>query len=174
MDSLLGIIGSISFCFLFAAAAISKVRDLSGFRNILSAYQLLPAVFTGSAAAIIILTEILLAALWTVPHYRVLASYASIFVLVAYALAITVNLLRSRNYISCGCGEDQPISWWLVVRNGVYAAFAGVVSTIEIGRFDWSGPEVLIIVVSLTTIFFLERITATLLANASHLSDWRR
>ena len=61
-----------------------------------------------------------------------------------------------------------------MVRNGVYAVCAGVVSTIEIGRFDWSGPEVLIIVVSLTTIFFLERITATLLANASHLSDWRR
>lgn len=174
MDPLLGIIGSISFCLLFAAAAISKINDLTGFRKILAAYQLVPTVFIGSVVAIIILVEILLAALWTVPHYRALASYASIFVLVAYALAITVNLLRSRNYISCGCGEDQPISWWLVVRNGVYVSCAGVVSAIEIAQFEWNGPRVLVIAIALTTIIFLERITATLIVNASHLSDWRR
>ena len=80
MDPLLGIIGSISFCLLFAAAAISKINDLTGFRKILAAYQLVPTVFIGSVVAIIILVEILLAALWTVPHYRALASYASIFV----------------------------------------------------------------------------------------------
>lgn len=174
MDPLLGIIGSVSFCLLFATAAIGKIRDLTEFRKVLVAYQLLPAIFVKTAATIIIVLEVLLAALWTAPDYRVLASYSSIFLLVSYAAAITINLCRSRHYISCGCGDDQPISWWLVVRNGIYATCAGILSVIGAERFQWNWPELLLIVISLTTIIFLDRIAATLIVNASSLSDWRR
>lgn len=41
--------------------------------------------------------------------------------MVIFTVAITINLLRGRKDISCGCGGvmgNHKISWWLVVRNG--------------------------------------------------------
>jgi hypothetical protein len=41
-----------------------------------------------------------------------------------YGAAITINLLRGRQHIDCGCGGDgTPISWGLVLRNAVLLAF---------------------------------------------------
>ncbi|MGO4119283.1 MauE/DoxX family redox-associated membrane protein, partial [Rhizobium ruizarguesonis] len=40
--------------------------------------------------------------------------------LVVYSVAITINLVRGRNEISCGCGGvlgTHNLSWKLVIRN---------------------------------------------------------
>jgi hypothetical protein len=56
-----------------------------------------------------------------------------------YAAAMAVNLLRGRRQIDCGCGgEVHPLSWMLVLRNGVLAAAGLAVAGPTIEReLEW-------------------------------------
>ncbi|MBJ6950286.1 hypothetical protein JG666_23760, partial [Vibrio cholerae] len=53
----------------------------------------------------------------------------AVLLLLVYSVAISINLLRGRKEISCGCGGvlgNHKLSWMLVVRN----LFIGAVSVI--------------------------------------------
>jgi hypothetical protein len=55
------------------------------------------------------------------------ALQGAILLLLLYAGAIGLNLLRGRVLLDCGCGgRSQPISWWLVGRNLALAGAAGL------------------------------------------------
>lgn len=109
---------------VFLSAAIAKMRNWPIFQGVVANYRLLPQVLVGPVtyalppveAAIGILLPTGLFAPWT--------EAAAAWLLVAFAVAMGINLLRGRRHIDCGCFQGtlkQPLSWTLVSRNALLA-----------------------------------------------------
>lgn len=109
--------------FLWAGSA--KARDLPRFRAALDDYRLLPAFAVAPAALAIPFAELGLAA--TLP-WTALCPWPEIgggALLLLFAGAMAVNLLRGRRDIACGCSfgaRDSGLDWTLVGRNVLAAA----------------------------------------------------
>lgn len=107
---------------ILASAAIHKMRFSADFLAALAGYRLMPAMT--------------LKFWWAVPAVEVMAvielllslaqsRWLSLALFTVYGIAISVNLIRGRTHIDCGCGGDStPIGWGLVLRNGVLAGLA--------------------------------------------------
>ena len=121
------------------AAAWHKLSEREGFTGALEAYKLLPTRAVLPVARLLPLIEIALGIGVLVPLTRQAALPTLALLLLAYAVAIGINLLRGRSQIDCGCGgEAHALSWGLVLRNAVLAGAALVVSGPTRGRdFEW-------------------------------------
>jgi hypothetical protein len=110
---------------LFAGAAIHKFRDLRRFDEIFAAYGLLPWAARLRLSRAVPLLEALVAVGLLLEVTRTTAACVGIVLLLAYAAAITVNLVRGRRELACGCGgpdDRRPIAPWMVWRNILVAA----------------------------------------------------
>jgi len=115
---------------LFGGAAIHKFRDLRRFDEIFAAYGLLPLAARLRLSRAVPLLEALVAAGLLPDATRLAAACVGIVLLLAYAGAITVNLLRGRRELACGCGgpdDRRPIAPWMVWRNVLFAAMLSTV-----------------------------------------------
>ena len=120
LDPALGLLIVAGCALLFAAAAVHKLRSPAHFTEVFAAYAVIwaPGRRAGIAAAI--------------------------GLLLAYALAIAVNLRRGRRTLDCGCGpasHARPIAAWMVWRNLLLALAAAAAilpwSMRGIGPTDW-------------------------------------
>jgi uncharacterized membrane protein YphA (DoxX/SURF4 family) len=114
---------------LFSSAAIHKARDLQRFSEIFTAYGLIPLPPRWPLAPAVPLLEALVAIGLLLKAARPVAVYVGIALLLAYAVAIAVNLSRGRRDLACGCGgpdERRPIAPWMVWRNILLAALLAV------------------------------------------------
>jgi len=108
----------VSAALLFLSAAIHKLRDLWRFREVFAAYRLLPA--GRHLAPIVPALELAVAVGLLFENLRTLAVWIGIALLLAYAVAIAINLARGRRDLDCGCAgpnDRRPISAWMVWRN---------------------------------------------------------
>lgn len=109
---------------LFAGAAIHKLRDLRRFDEIFAAYGLLPLAARLRLSRAVPVLEALVAAGLLLDVTRIAAACVGIVLLLTYAGAIAVNLLRGRRELACGCGgpdDRRPIAPWMVWRNILFA-----------------------------------------------------
>ncbi len=109
---------------LFAAAAFHKLRDLRRFDEIFAAYGLLPWAARLRLSRAVPLLEACVAGGLLPDVTRSAAACVGIVLLLVYAGAITVNLLRGRRELACGCGgpdDRRPIAPWMVWRNILFA-----------------------------------------------------
>lgn len=112
---------------VLARAAWHKARDLRAFAAAVADYRLLPGAWAAAAAAGFLVAEIGLAGGLLLPPVARAASLGAGALLCLYAAAIGTNLLRGRRHIDCGCAgpaRRQPLSGWLVARNGALVAAA--------------------------------------------------
>ena len=134
LDPLITLAVALGFSILFFTSGWHKARAFAQFKLILADYQLLPEVLVTPASIVIVVGELILAALWIsvalTPTYAAQCSLASAVLLAAYAFAVAINLARGRVHISCGCGvpgasdSDQPLSTGILFRNGALVLFA--------------------------------------------------
>ena len=128
---------------LFIEAVIHKSSAYKDFVGIISGYRLIPISLVWSAAALVIFAEFLaiISLLLMLPFLKYLAAV----MLVGYAIAIQINVVRGRTEIDCGCGgQSLPISQSLVSRNLVIAIFlawstntVGFTGLVELGLAYW-------------------------------------
>jgi hypothetical protein len=114
---------------LFASAGIHKLRDLARFTEIFAAYRLLPQAAARRLAWFIPGLELVVAMSLPWESSRSLAVPSAIALLLAYASAMGVNLLRGRRDLDCGCGaarDRRAIAAWMVWRNLFLAAALGI------------------------------------------------
>jgi hypothetical protein len=120
---------------MFAAAALHKARDLRAFAATLRNFRCTPAVAVPAAAVALVAVELAVAvALLAAPRP---GAGAALALLALYSGAIGLNLARGRRDIDCGClgpGHRQPLSEWLLLRNGAAAAAAGLLLLPEQAR----------------------------------------
>lgn len=108
---------------IFAIAALGKMQGWHEFKGTLGAYEILPEWLVTPAAMMLVpaelLTALALIAGWSTPAFSILAAA----MLVVFAAAMAINLVRGRTSIDCGCFQSskQTIEWRLVVRNVVCA-----------------------------------------------------
>lgn len=108
------------FSFMFLSAGMSKLRHQTYSQQALEAYQLVPKSLTGFLNRSLASMELLLVPALILPLSQSMAVYVAALLLLVYAMAIAINLLRGRKRLDCGCnGPDskQSISWWMVLRN---------------------------------------------------------
>ncbi len=111
------------------AAAWHKVSERDVFVGALQAYRLLPPGAAPALARVLPGIEIGLGIGILLPAGRQAALLAAAALLAVYAAAMTINLLRGRREIDCGCGgEGHPLSWGLVGRNLVLIGIALLIS----------------------------------------------
>ena len=107
------------------AAAWHKLSEREVFAGALQAYRLLPAGLASALARVLPSVEIGLGVGVLLPASRQAALLATAALLAVYAGAMTINLVRGRREIDCGCGGDtHPLSWGLVGRNAVLIGIA--------------------------------------------------
>ncbi|MGR8949287.1 MAG: MauE/DoxX family redox-associated membrane protein [Gammaproteobacteria bacterium] len=112
---------------LFALSALSKARHFSIFRATLMDYEIVPQPILGAAAALVLALEASIVLLVWVPGIAPLGMSLAVGLLLIYAVAIGINLLRGRRNIDCGCtgpAVRQSLSAWLLLRNTVLALVA--------------------------------------------------
>lgn len=115
---------------LFAGAAGHKLRDLRRFDEIFRAYGLLPPAGRLRLSHAVPALELMVAAGLLLDGARTAAAGVGILLLLAYATAIAVNLLRGRRDLACGCGgpdDRRPIAPWMVWRNLLIAIALGTI-----------------------------------------------
>lgn len=129
LDPVFVIILRLGLSALFMVSAANKSKNFSAFLAALADYRILPQALQTVSAVILLATEWLTAIAllhfgWAWPP-----ALAAVLLLL-YATAISVNLLRGRNHIDCGCygpaHRTVTLSWLLVIRNTVLAAAAAL------------------------------------------------
>ncbi len=129
IDPAIGTLLAGAFALLFASAALHKVRDLALFAQILAAYRVLPGA--SGLAWLVPLAEVFVGAGLLLPGTRAAAAALGAGLLLLYALAMAVNLVRGRRELACGCGgpnERRPIGAWMVWRNLLLAGALALVT----------------------------------------------
>lgn len=119
---------------VFAAASTSKFRALAPFRATLRDYGLVPEWSVPWLAGALPAAEILVAPGLPFPMLQPWPSVAAGALLVVFAVAMAVNLLRGRTQMECGCTfsgkaggakASHRLRWHFVARN---LAAAGVLA----------------------------------------------
>jgi hypothetical protein len=126
---------------VFLSASIPKLFAPRDFRRALTNYQLLPIWLVAPVATWLPRFELLIAvALLTGVAITITATIAGL-ALLAFSIAVGVNLARGRQ-IECGCfGAVSPrrITWWLVLRNLLFAGAAVVLAVNPPGTWTTLG-----------------------------------
>jgi hypothetical protein len=144
LDPAIGYLIVAGIALLFASAAAHKLRDLARFAAVFAAYGVLPDAPARRVAWLIPGLElgIALALCWEPSRRAALVS--AVAVLIAYATALGVNLLRGRRDLDCGCGAlrgRRRIADWMVWRNLWLAAVLSIAalpwSPRPFGATDW-------------------------------------
>ncbi len=168
---MISLASALTLSFIFLAAGIHKVRDTAQFGATLGAYGLLPGPMVSPVSILLPAVEFAVAVSLLLPDARINAAWAGAILLCVYTLAIGINLARGRRAIDCGCGgpsQQQPLSEWLLLRNGVLIGAIILVSASPLTRpngwLEWS-----LSVFAAIVFVLLYSICNQLLANSHHL-----
>lgn len=123
------------------AASVPKLRQIERFERTIATYALLPGALVQVVARIVPTLEFVCGVSLLAGFALSLLAPVAAVLLVCFASAIAVNLLRGRR-IDCGCTSRitlTPINWLMVVRNLVLATFAALASAQPGGAMSsWS------------------------------------
>jgi len=125
IDPDVGMLISLSGALLFATASWHKWRAHAQFEAVLRSYLLLPAFAVAGVSWVVPAAELALAVGLLLAPTRAASALAGAALLLVYATAIAVNLVRRRIDLDCGCAmrhERRPIARWMVARNLLLAA----------------------------------------------------
>nr|WP_256437631.1 MauE/DoxX family redox-associated membrane protein [Brevibacillus sp. HB1.2] len=106
---------------IFLTAGYMKIKNIEEHSQVIKEYQLIPNTFIPHVTRFLIIIEIICGIGLYLGMYKNFTLFTSLALLVVYSVAITINLLRGRNEISCGCGGvlgTHNLSWKQVIRNG--------------------------------------------------------
>jgi hypothetical protein len=123
LDPAIELVLRVALALLLGIGAAQKARDLSSFRTAIAGYELLPERAAAAAAFVFSAVEATLAVALLAPAafgVREGALVVAALLFGLYGAAITINLLRGRREIDCGCSGPagrMPLSGWLVARN---------------------------------------------------------
>jgi uncharacterized membrane protein YphA (DoxX/SURF4 family) len=122
---------------LLATAAFHKASQPRIFVQTLRDYQVLPRALVPFAVPAIVAFEAGLAVALVVPEIARVAALGSGALLIVYSAAIATNLARGRRFIDCGClgpSARQPLSGWLLARNGALIVASALAALPIVGR----------------------------------------
>ena len=114
---------------VFLTAAYGKLRHWTAFQGVVANYRLLPQGLVAPVAYALPPIEVLLGASLLLNLATPWPELSAAALLILFAVAMGVNLLRGRRNIDCGCFQSalkQTLNWTLVGRNVVMSLLLGV------------------------------------------------
>jgi uncharacterized membrane protein YphA (DoxX/SURF4 family) len=170
VDPVIATIIRFALGWLFLAASAHKLRDMADFRSVLATYRIMPEGLVAGAAWLVVVAEVSIGVgmLWQfTPAY-----IGGAAVLLLYAGVITINLMRGRRFIDCGCGgATQPLSIGLVLRN-VVLAIAAIVALVPAPARSLGWLDVISMAAGVLVLGALYAATNQLLAARARLEEW--
>jgi uncharacterized membrane protein YphA (DoxX/SURF4 family) len=122
LETSLGLLIRFALGTMFLAAGASKLADLGEFADAIKLYRIIPGATAGAVARMVSVTEVVLGTVLLLGIGIPYASVVGSVLLVIFALAMAVNLIRGRQ-IPCGCKrESEPIQIKHIVRNALAVA----------------------------------------------------
>jgi uncharacterized membrane protein YphA (DoxX/SURF4 family) len=144
VDPALSALALVLLAAVFAAAALAKLKEVEMFAGVVEQYDLLPRALVRPFAYALPVVELGATLALLLPASRAPAAALLILLLLGFAAAMAINLVRGRSEIDCGCFigvQKQRISWTLVARNLVLAGFGLTLLADATGRqlaaLDW-------------------------------------
>ncbi len=108
---------------IFAVSVRHKITAWPRFKASFAAYEIVPAGLVAPAAAVLVVCEVFVVVGCLLARAEAIAAAA--LLLLVFAIAMTINLVRGRRFIDCGCGDEPtPIGLGLLLRNGVLFGMA--------------------------------------------------
>ncbi|GLZ31557.1 hypothetical protein Lesp02_37450 [Lentzea sp. NBRC 105346] len=148
---------------MLLVAGAAKLGSTVDFAATVDRYRVLPAALVPLVATLVPLLEVGCGALLLLGVAPRVAAPLAAGLLVAFAVAMAVNLVRGERF-DCGCGgTDREISWWLVARNVVLSAAAVAVAALPSAVPAVTGIAVVITLVAMA-------LTAQVVSGAAHLA----
>ena len=175
IDPALVVVLRVTLALLFVTAALHKLRDLQAFRVALGDYELVPWPLTGIVAAGLAAAELGVAGMLLTPWARPWGFAAAALLLALYTAAVSVNLLRGRRAIDCGCFGPAlrlELGPGLVARNALLIAGA-LTGLLPATARALSALDLLPIVASIGFLCAAQAAASRLLANAPALRALR-
>jgi hypothetical protein len=123
LAGILAVAGRTCVGLVFLLAATQKAQHWKILFGVIANYRLLPRVLVAPVAALLPPLEMTAAILLL--SAQPWAEFGAIALLMLFAAAMAINIVRGRADIDCGCGQSflkQTLSWPLVARNAVLAA----------------------------------------------------
>lgn len=117
--ALFGVTACIAVGLLFLIAGVDQWRHRALLPGVITNYRLLPRPMVAPAATALPLVEVATGAALLIGVHP-LPILVAMALLLLFAGAMAVNILRGRGHIDCGCGHGalrHPIGWPLVARN---------------------------------------------------------
>lgn len=136
-DPIFVIASALGISVILANAATHKLRAPARFANQVEDYQLLPKALIKPFSRALPIAELAIAFALLVPFSRLFAALIAAALLMAYAVAIGINLWRGRKDIDCGCSgpeQSQSLRPELLLRNGLLSGLALVASIAPVAR----------------------------------------
>lgn len=120
---------------LLIAGAV-KILDFASFSAAIRGFKIFSDAVIPAIARFVPIAEcsvgVLLLAAVALPDNKIRwASIPAMVLFLSFGIAVTINLVRGRRNISCGCfgvSDQDRISWALVARNGVLCILAALAS----------------------------------------------
>jgi uncharacterized membrane protein YphA (DoxX/SURF4 family) len=179
IDPLLSQIVAYGFGLLFISSAWNKLSDIDRFSLILEDYQLLTIMPFKLLAVMIATFEFILGCSWLLGFSTSIKEWCTVGILILYTLAITVNLVRGRVYIDCGCGFNNTLgdnghllSPILVVRNFILIVMV-LFTLLPTSERNFVFLDYMVIFSALLTIILLYVGSGQLIQNRSAINTWR-
>lgn len=129
-DIIIQIISNL-FGYVFLISSISKLADIESHYAVIYSYEILPKNWTRSFTWIDSTSELLIGISLIIGFFVKITSFLFILLLGAYTLAITINLLKGRTEINCGCGGlvgNHKLSGKLLIRNIIFITIAAYIT----------------------------------------------
>lgn len=112
---------------VFLLSGANKLQALHTFEGVVYNFRLLPEVLVRPFAYSLPFIELALAVAFLIPAARTYAGWSAAVLLGIFTLAVSINLLRGRREIDCGCFSSelkQRLSSWLLLRNIILIGLA--------------------------------------------------
>ena len=149
-------------------ACAHKLRAPRAFVDTLRGYEIVPRALAAWVAIPVVAAELALGVALLVSDAARIATLGAVTLLLTYAAAISVNLIRGRRDIDCGCSgaaARQSLSGWLVLRNACLAA-AGLATLAPTSPRVLGTMDLLTIVLGVGVLYALYAAANLLLAYA--------
>ncbi|WP_330254648.1 MauE/DoxX family redox-associated membrane protein [Nocardia sp. NBC_00565] len=141
------------------AAGAGMVREPTATRIAVARYRIVPVSLLVPTAVVLPVAELAIGALLLTGVTVQPAAFAAVVLHAAFAMAISVNLLRGRSF-DCGCrGGGRVIDWTLVLQNLVAAAAAA--SLVAFPPTRLSGTDMVAVIMLATIAAFSARLLVT-------------
>ncbi|CAN5887049.1 hypothetical protein BH23ACT12_BH23ACT12_12270 [soil metagenome] len=136
MQTSLGLLIRFAFGTMFLAAGASKLSDLGEFADAIRLYRIIPGATAGAVAKTVAVIEVVLGVVLILGIGIPFAAVAGSILLVIFAIAMGINLIRGRQ-IPCGCKrESEPIQVKHILRNVL--SVAALLSLASLPAHQWA------------------------------------